>query len=135
LNKDEVERMRREAEVHADEDKKRKELIEAHNTADNAVYTAEKALRDFGDKVPADMKSKVETEIANVKKAMESNDPVTMKNATEQLSQAIQQIGAAVYQQGTPEAGPTPAGEQPGDQGQDKPGTDEDVVDGEFRDS
>jgi molecular chaperone DnaK len=135
LNKDEVERMRREAEMHADEDKKRKELIEAHNTADNAVYTAEKALRDFGDKVPEDMKSKVEAEIANVKKAMESNDPVTMKSATEQLSQAIQQIGAAVYQQGSPQAGPTPGGEQPGDQGEQKPGNDEDVVDGEFRES
>ena len=135
LNEAEVERMRREAEAHADEDKKRKELIEARNTADNAVYTAEKALRDFGDKVPADTKSKVEAEIANVKKSLESDDPVKIKSATEQLFQVVQQIGASVYQQGGPQAGPA-AGEQepPSPEGGDqKPGGDDDVVDGEFR--
>jgi len=134
LNESEVERMRREAEVHADEDKKRKELIEARNTADNAVYTAEKALRDFGDKVPAETKSKVEAEITNVKKALESDDPASIKSATEQLFQIVQQIGASVYQQGGPAAGPTTGGEEPGPEGDGKkPGGDEDVVDGEFR--
>jgi len=134
LNESEVERMRREAEVHADEDKKRKELIEARNTADNAVYTAEKALRDFGDKVPAETKSKVEAEITNVKKALESDDPASIKSATEQLFQIVQQIGASVYQQGAPTAGPTTGGEEPGPEGDGKkPGGDEDVVDGEFR--
>jgi molecular chaperone DnaK len=133
LNEAEVERMRREAELHADEDKKRKELIEARNTADNAIYTAEKALRDFGDKVPADTKSKVEAEVANVKKTLESDDAAAIKNATDQLFQVVQQIGASVYQQGAPEAGPTPSGEEPGTDGEQKPGGDEDVVDGEFR--
>jgi len=134
LNEAEVERMRREAEVHADEDKKRKELIEARNTADNAVYTAEKALRDFGDKVPAETKSKVEAEIANVKKSLESDDPTQIKSATEQLFQVVQQIGASVYQQGGPQAGPAAGGQEPGPEGGDqKPGGDDDVVDGEFR--
>jgi molecular chaperone DnaK len=134
LSESEVERMRREAESHADEDKKRKEMIEARNTADNAVYTAEKALRDFGEKVPADTKSKVEEEIANVKKAMEGDDAARIKSATEQLFQVVQQIGASVYQQGGPEAGPEAGGEQPGaDGGEQKPGGDDDVVDGEFR--
>jgi molecular chaperone DnaK len=134
LNEAEVERMRKEAEVHADEDKKRKEMIEARNTADNAIYTAEKALRDFGDKVPADTKSKVEAEIANVKKTLEGDDPATIKSATEQLFQVVQQIGASVYQQGGPEAGPTAGGAEPGpEDGGKKPGGDEDVVDGEFR--
>ncbi|OGN97998.1 MAG: molecular chaperone DnaK [Chloroflexi bacterium RBG_13_50_21] len=135
LNEAEVERMRREAEVHADEDKKRKEMIEARNTADNAIYTAEKALRDFGDKVPADTKSKVEAEIANVKKALEGDDPAVIKSATEQLFQVVQQIGASVYQQGSPEAGPAAeGGQEPGpEDGEKKPGGDEDVVDGEFR--
>jgi len=133
LNDSEVERMRREAEVHADEDKKRKELIEARNTADNAIYTAEKAVRDFGDKVPADTKSKVEAEVANVKKTLESDDAAAIKNATEQLFQVVQQIGASVYQQGGPEAGPSTGGEEPGSEGEQKPGGDEDVVDGEFR--
>jgi molecular chaperone DnaK len=141
LSESEVERMRREAEAHADEDKNRKDLIEAKNTADNAIYTAEKALRDFGDKVPADVKSKVETEVANVKKTLESDDPARIKSATEQLFQVVQQIGASVYQQGSPEAGPaagpeagpTPGGEEPGPDNGPKPGGDDDVVDGEFR--
>jgi len=134
LNDSEVERMRREAEAHADEDKKRKELIEARNTADNAVYTAEKALRDFGDKVPTETKSKVEAEIANVKKSLESDDSAKIKSATEQLFQVVQQIGASVYQQGGPQAGPTAGGQEPGPEGGDqKPGGDDDVVDGEFR--
>src|SRR4030042_3407521 len=135
LNDSEVERMRREAEVHADEDKKRKELIEARNTADNAIYTAEKAVRDFGDKVPADTKRKVEAEVANVTKTLESDDAAAIKNATEQLFQVVQQIGASVYQQSGPAAGPTPGSEQPGSEGEQKPGGDEDVVDGEFRES
>jgi molecular chaperone DnaK len=138
LSESEVERMRREAESHADEDKRRKELIEARNTADNAVYTAEKALRDFGDKVPADTKSKVEEEIANVKKALEGDDPVKIKSATDQLFQVIQQIGASVYQQGGPQAGPTAGSPEPGPEpgpgdGGQKPGGDDNVVDGEFR--
>jgi molecular chaperone DnaK len=136
LNEAEVERMRREAEVHADEDKKRKELIEARNTADNAIYTAEKALRDFGDKVPAETKTKVEAEVANVKKALETEDPANIKSATEQLFQVVQQIGASVYQQGGPEAGPTTGGQEPGpEDGGQKPSGDEDVVDGEFKDA
>ena len=133
LSESEVERMRREAEAHADEDKKRKELIEARNTADNAMYTAEKALRDLGDKVPADVKSKVETEVVNVRKALESEDAAKIKSATEQLFQVVQQIGASVYQQQGPAAGPTAGGEEPGSGDQKKPGGDDNVVDGEFR--
>jgi molecular chaperone DnaK len=138
LSDSEVERMRREAESHADEDKKRKELIEAKNTADNAIYTAEKALRDFGDKVPADVRSKVESEVANVKKALETEDPARIKSATEQLFQVIQQIGASVYQQGGPQAGPATGGPEQGPEqgpegGQRPSGGDDDVVDGEFR--
>ncbi len=141
LSESEVERMRREAETHADEDKKRKDLIEAKNSADNAIYTAEKALRDFGDKVPADTKSKVESEVANAKKALESDDPTRIKSAAEQLFQVVQQIGAAINQQGSPEAGPTAdpttgpseGGQEPGPDAGQKPGGDDDVVDGEFR--
>jgi molecular chaperone DnaK len=138
LSESEVERMRREAESHADDDKKRKELIEAKNTADNAIYTAEKALRDFGDKVPADVRSKVDTEVSNVKKALETDDPSRIKSATEQLFQVVQQIGASVYQQGGPQAGPAAGGPEPGPEqgpgeGPRPGGGDDDVVDGEFR--
>ena len=139
LNDAEVERMRKEAELHADEDRKRKELIEARNNADNQVYGAEKVLRDLGDKVPADLRSKVETEVANVRGVMNRDDAETIRKATDQLNQVLQQVGSAAYQQG---AGPQAGGPQPGDpegEGPSGPGPggngggDEDVVEGEFR--
>jgi molecular chaperone DnaK len=99
LSESEVEKMRKDAELHAEEDRRRKELIEARNNADNTVYAAEKALRDFGDKVPADTKSEVEAKVAEVKKTSEGEDVATIKSATEALGQAIQKIGAAVYQE------------------------------------
>ena len=127
LSEPEVERMRQEAEQFADEDQKRKEMIEAHNQADNAVYTAEKALKDLGDKVPADMRADVEAKAAVVREAMGQDDAVAMRQSTEELMQVVQQLGAAAYQQGAPEASPgEPA---PEDQ---PPGDDEDVIEGEF---
>jgi molecular chaperone DnaK len=132
LSKDEVEKMRKDAEAHAEEDRRRKELIEVRNTADNAVYTAEKALRDLGDKVPGELKSKVEDQIAQVRSVMGNDDPEAIRTATQALSEVTQQIGAAAYQQQQqapetpPDGGEPPAGEGPGP-------TDEDVVDGEFR--
>ncbi|MCJ7722712.1 MAG: molecular chaperone DnaK, partial [Anaerolineales bacterium] len=109
LSKEEVEKMRQEAEAHADEDRKRKDLIESLNQADNSVYAAEKTLRDLGDKVPAENKSDVETAIADVRKCTESDDVEAIRKATESLGQTIQKISASVYQQstetGTPEAG------------------------------
>jgi molecular chaperone DnaK len=133
LNESEVEKMRREAELHAEEDLKRKEQIEARNQADNAIYTAEKALRDLGDKVSADVKTKVEAEVANVRKALEGDDTAAIKSATEKLFVEVQQIGSAVY--GQP-GGPQAPGAQPGPDeqpGQGPQGGDEEVVDGEFR--
>ena len=78
LSKDEVDRMMREAESHADEDKKRREEIEARNRADQAVYTAERMLRDTGDKLAAADRSAIESAIADLKKAIESNDAAAM---------------------------------------------------------
>ena len=130
LNEAEVERMRKDAEQHAADDLKKKELIEARNAADNAVYTAEKSLRELGDKVPADVKTKVDEKVAATKKALESDDAALIKSATDDLFQTIQQIGASVYQQGNPAAGPTG---EPGGPEQPKPGDDDNVVDGEFR--
>jgi molecular chaperone DnaK len=143
LNESEVERMRREAELHADEDKKRKEEIEVNIQAESAIYTAEKALREVGDKLPDEVKSKVEAEIANVRIALEGKDTETIKRATEKLYVEVQQIGSAVYGQGGPQGapqdgsqgGPQQPGDQPGSEqpGQAPQGGDEDVVDGEFR--
>jgi molecular chaperone DnaK len=130
LSEAEVERMRKEAEKHADEDRQRKELVEARNNADNAAYTAEKVLRDLGDKVPGDLKSTVETHVAKVREAMKGNDVQAIRRETEALNQALSQVGSAAYQQAGPQAaGGQAEGEQPGQ----KPAGGEDVVDGEFR--
>ena len=131
LSDPEVERMRKEAEQHSDEDRRRKELIETRNMADNAVYTAEKVLRDLGDKVPAELKSNVEDHAAKVRGVMNSENVEDIRRETEALNQVIQQIGAAAYQQSAPpdtQAGPgsSDAGPQGSTEG-------EDVVDGEFR--
>ncbi len=135
LSEAEVTRMRKEAESHADEDRKRKELIEARNNADNAIYTAEKALRDLGDKVPANVKSQVEDSIGKLRQTTSSDDPAAIKKATEDLFQVVQQIGAAAYgagqQQQPGETPPPPGGEGPS--GPSGPESGEDVVDGEFR--
>jgi molecular chaperone DnaK len=133
LSEAEVERMRKDAEAHADEDMKRKELIEARNQADNMIYTTEKTLKDLGDKVPADMKTKADEAMSKVRALMAGEDTQGIKTATEELTTVLQSIGSAAYQQGTPPAGEagTPGdGGNPG--GGDTPGG-EDVVDGEFK--
>jgi molecular chaperone DnaK len=95
LSKEEVEKMTKEAELNAAEDAKRKEAVETRNQLDTTIYQMEKTLKDAGDKVPADVKSKFETAIADAKKDLESNDPAKMKAAFENL----QKIGAELYQQ------------------------------------
>ncbi|HEX6271204.1 MAG TPA: molecular chaperone DnaK [Anaerolineales bacterium] len=125
LSESEVEKMRKDAESHAEEDRKRKELIEARNHADNTVYAAEKALRDFGDKVPAEIKSEVEAKVADVKKAAEGEDVPAIQAATEALGQVVQKIGASVYQ-----GSEVPEGEAEPNPG---PESGPDVVDGEVK--
>jgi molecular chaperone DnaK (HSP70) len=126
--------MRQEAEQHAEEDKQHKALVEARNNADNAVYGAEKAMRDLGDKVPDDVKNRVNDAIEKVRGTLESEDATAIKEATDNLMQEVQQIGAAAYQQAGPEMGGSPP---PGDSGEadDSGPDDEDVVDGEFKDA
>ena len=122
--------MRKEAEAHADEDRKQKERIEVHNAADSAVYTAEKVLRDLGDKVPAEMKTRVDDQVLKVRQVMEGEDVEVTRKETEALNQIISQIGAAAYQQ----TGPAESGADGGQAGPETPGPEpEDVVDGEFR--
>lgn len=139
LSKNEVERMREEAEQHAEEDQRRKELIEAKNAADNAAYAAEKALQDLGDKVPDDLKSKVEEHVSKVRQVMESDDTENIRRETEELNQVIQQIGAAAYEPSEPQAeapddSSQPESESEGEAEEGQAGEeDEDVVDGEFR--
>ena len=132
LSDTEVEQMRKDAEAHAEEDIKRKELIEARNLADNAVYTAEKTLRDLGDKIPEDMKSKVETETAKVREVMTSEDASVIRQATEALMSVVQELGAAAYQQEAPEP-ESEAGEAEPEPESSEEEDGEDVVEGEFR--
>ena len=98
LSKEEVEKMKKDAEAHAEEDKKKKDLVEARNLADTLAYTTEKALREAGDKVSADKKKPVEEKIAALKKVKDSDDIAAIKKATEELSQEAQKIGQELYQ-------------------------------------
>jgi molecular chaperone DnaK len=102
LSKDEVERMRQEAESHAEEDRLRREKIEVRNQSDNSIYAAEKALRDFGDKIPPEMKAEIESAVAESRKAVEADDVEAMRKANDNLGQAIQKIGGAMYAEGNP---------------------------------
>ena len=112
LNKDEVDRMMKEAQSHADEDKKRKEEVETRNHADQAVYTAEKLLRDAGDKVsPAD-KQPVEAAIDDLKKAIEKNDVADMKRRMDTLNTAQHKVAEAMYR--SAQGAGQPGGGQPG---------------------
>jgi len=98
LSKDEVDRMQKEAESHGAEDQKKKELIDARNIADSLVYTAEKALKDAGEKVPPDVKSEVEEKVKAAKDAIAGEDLEAIKKATDELGQALQKVGPAMSQ-------------------------------------
>ena len=89
--------MKRDAETHAEEDRKKKEGIEVKNTADTLVYTTEKALRDAGDKVTPEIKKEIEEKIEALKKIKDSDNIEEVKKATQELSQIIQKIGAELY--------------------------------------
>ena len=136
LSEAEVEKMRREAEANAEEDRKKKELIEARNNADNMAYTAEKTLRDLGEKVPADKKAEVEDAVRKVREAKDKDDAAAITKETEALMQVLQQVGSAAYaqEQANPAGGET-AQENPGEGSSDgkTPPDDENVVDGEYK--
>jgi molecular chaperone DnaK len=128
LSDDEIKQMKIDAEAHAEEDRKRKELIEARNHADNTAYAAGKALKEFGDKVPAEIKSEIEAKVAEVRKLVEGEDVEAMKAATDELGQLIQKIGASVYE--TQEVGNEPPDTEAGSSSAE---SDEDVIEGEVK--
>ena len=119
LSKDEVGRMQKEAESHATEDEKKKELIEARNIADSLVYTAEKALKDAGEKVPADVKGEVEEKVKTAKEKIAGEDLDAIRKATDELGVALQKIGPAMSQT-PPGADTTAAGAQEEIKGEEK---------------
>jgi molecular chaperone DnaK len=108
LNKDEVDRMMREAESHADEDKRNKEAVEARNHADQAVYAAEKMLKEMGDKVSPSDRQAVESAVEEVKKALEKNDTDAIKSAMDRLTAAQHKLAEQLYRQSAPGQGAEP---------------------------
>ena len=141
LNKEEVERMQREAESHADEDRKAKEAIEIKNNADMLAYQSEKQLKELGDKISGDKKKLVEDAIAAVRDAIHRNDTDAIKRAYDDLQSKFQDVSAELYKQASAQAGPRggPTGPQAGPQSQSGGGAEEgagkrdsDVVDAEF---
>ncbi len=99
LSKEDIEKMKKEAEVHAAEDEKKKQLIEAKNVAENLVYNSEKTLKDVGDKISPELKKEVEEKVSDLKKAGESDNMEEIKSKTEALSQTLQKIGSQMYNQ------------------------------------
>lgn len=103
LSEQEIERMRKEAEEHADDDKKKKEIIEARNMADSLIYTAEKSIKDAGDKVDTNLKSDVEEKIKTLRDVKDTDNAKEIKTQTEALSTSLQELGKKMYEQATKE--------------------------------
>jgi len=131
LGKDEIDRMMREAEQHADEDKKRREEAEVRNQAESLVYQTEKFVKENDEKLPADVKDGVNAALGEAQEALKGTDPDAIKAAMEKLATESQKMGSALYQQPGAEGAPT--GDAPGAAGQSGPAAD-DVVDAEIVD-
>ena len=132
LSQEEIDKLIKDAELHADDDRKKKELVEARNSADALIYSTEKSIQDLGDKVDSATKSKVEDAVAALKKAMEGEDADEIKRLSEELTQASHKLAEAMYQQAS-QAGQEQAGadaESAAQSGESAP--DEDVVDADF---
>jgi molecular chaperone DnaK len=128
LSEADIQKMVKEAEAHAEEDKRRKELVEARNLADAAIYTAEKALKEAASKITADLKKQVEQAVTEVKQTLTSEIAQTIRQATERLQQLASKIGEALNRAAS--QGADGAGGQAGSSGSGSSG--EDVVDAEF---
>jgi molecular chaperone DnaK len=135
LSKEDIERMKRDAEAHAAEDKKRREMIDVKNRAESFAYEIEKSLKEYGDKVSADVRGNIESALNSLKDAIKSDDGDRIKKSLENLQQASQKLGEEVYKAtaakpgAAPGAGPQPAPEAGTDRGTKK---DEDVIDAEY---
>jgi len=132
LSQEEIDNLVKDAEMHADEDKKKKELVEARNAADAMIYSTEKSVKELGDKVDSETKSKVADAISALKTAMETEDVAEIKRLSEELTNASHKLAEAMYQQASAgqqqaDAAGGPAADQPG-----SAAPEEDVVDADF---
>jgi molecular chaperone DnaK len=135
LTKEEVDKMQREAESHAEEDRKAKEAIELRNNADNLAYQCEKQLKDLGDKVDGATKTSVEDAISKVREALKGNDNDAVKSAFDALQAKFQEVSSELYKKASAQAGPQPGPSQGGPSAEAEAGgekKDSDVVDAEF---
>ncbi len=138
MSKEEINQAVKDAELHAEEDKKKKELVEARNHADSLIYSSEKSLKDLGEKVDAETRGKVESAIADLRKAMDGQDVEEIKRLSEQLTQSSHKLAEAIYQQQTAQGeqaagGAGGAGAGAGQQaGGGGAAHDDDVVDADF---
>jgi len=132
MSKDEIDQAVKDAEIHAEEDKKKKELVEARNHADSLIYSSEKSLKDLGEKVDADTRAKVESAIGDLRKAMEGQDVEEIKRLSEALTQSSHKLAEAIYQQQTAQSEQTAGGADAGQQAGSGGSQDDDVVDADF---
>ncbi|MEJ2730448.1 MAG: molecular chaperone DnaK [Deltaproteobacteria bacterium] len=133
LSQEEIDKLVKDAEMHAEEDKKKKEVVEARNSADALIYSTEKSIKDLGDKVDSDTKAKVEESIAALRKAMEGEDAAEIKRLSEELTQTSHKLAEAMYQQASQDQQQAGAGAQSAEQAAGGTGAgDEDVVDADF---
>jgi len=135
LPKEEIDKLVKDAELHAEDDKKKKELVEARNTADSLIYQTEKSIKDLGDKVDAETKTKIDEAVSNLKTAMEGEDVEKIKQLSEELTQSSHKLAEAMYQQASQAGQEQAAGDSPGDGdagNADSAKADEDVVDADF---
>jgi molecular chaperone DnaK len=132
LSKEEVEKLVKDAQAHTEDDKKRRKAAEAKNQADNLIYQTEKNLKEHGDKIAAEDKTKIEEAVATLKKAMEGNDPDAIESATQTLTTASHKLAEEMYKKASASAA---AGAGAGASQSESPNgakTDEKVVDAEF---
>ncbi len=132
ISKEEAERMRQEAQANAESDRKKQELITARNNADNLIYTAQKAMRDAGDKVSAPAKKEIEEKIEGLKKVQSGDNMEELKAKSDDLSQTLSKIGAQMYQQ-QPAAGTQSAGNEAPDSAGNGKKKDEGPAEGEYQ--
>jgi molecular chaperone DnaK len=129
LGKDEVERMVKEADTHAAEDRARREEVELRNQADQMIYQAEKVLKEHAEKIPADVKSEIDSKMEALKEASKGSDVNALRKAMDEVNEALQKVGQHIYQEAGAASSPQGQAGQPS--GEQK--SQDDVVDADYR--
>jgi molecular chaperone DnaK len=133
LSQEEIDQLIKDAEMHAEDDKQKRDLVEARNSADALIYSTEKSIKDLGDKVDSETKTKVEESITVLRKAMEGEDAAEIKRVSEELTQESHKLAEAMYQQASQNEQQAGAGAESTEQAAGGAGAaDEDVVDADF---